>query len=358
MEIIFKSYHDIDIINNRTSRRNIDDRFNEIIQSMIQKIDTNTSVRAYKPEGDSTQVVMTVKMVTDIYKRTDIEDKEARYMLKADEVADRLRIKEIRVEENMGHLNGVQKGSLIQALIKNNDSDFRYLIAKVEHSKFIDEDDLILKSGFNPDENKIWKTCIFNCIYDDEEVEIDEASVYVNNKATYWVNEFLELQELRSNEKNTKDAWKSIESNLKKHLKKGAPSDYFVLRNAVINYFRNSQEIIYDDMLDIIFTNYEPIDTQKLKIEEIKTELKKLPDEKNFDRKFTSAPTEIKAKIKSIHKVNNDIDIIIKAGLEGELSRYKDVIHTEDRKDGNRFLVIKVTDDETYNMLNLDRVDN
>ena len=357
MEIIFKTYHGIDITNDRINRRSIENNFDEIIKSMIVKINENASSKAYKPIANNTQVVNTIDNIINVHINDENENKIVEYLLQSDSIADRLRIKEIAMESRMSHLSGIQKGSLLQALIKDSNLEFRYFIAKIENRNFVSDDDLILRAGFNPDENKIWKTCIFKCSIDEEDnvLNIDEANIYMNNPAVYWSSEFLEVEELRTDEKNTREAWKGIEGYIKKKLKASAPSDYFVLRNYVIKYFRTEQTIDYNNMIDSIFNGYVPIDTDLATIEEAKSELKKLPTKNNFDSNFNSVPKQVKAKLKSTHKVNNRIDIIIKEGLDGNSLEYRELIHTKEDAGGNRFVVIKVTDDETYNMLNLDR---
>ena len=53
----------------------------------------------------------------------------------------------------------VQKGSLIQALLYDEDKDSSmYLLAKVEHTDFVDDTDFSFKSGFSKDTKKIWKS--------------------------------------------------------------------------------------------------------------------------------------------------------------------------------------------------------
>lgn len=41
------------------------------------------------------------------------------------------------MQERVGHLTTVQKGSIVQALIEDN-GKYKYVIAKVEHSEWID----------------------------------------------------------------------------------------------------------------------------------------------------------------------------------------------------------------------------
>lgn len=352
MEIIFKAYHGINVESNEIEKRDISENFNEIIKEMLYKIMNNPSVKRYKTQGDRA-------VVASVIKDTVIAEKEKakeRYDGYADEIAMRLLREEVKVQSRMGHLNGVQKGSLIQALLKSDDEQYKYLIAKVEHTNFVDAVELVLKGGFNPEENKIWKTCIFSCDeIDDDEIDVSEAKVFLNHAAVYWTEEFLEVEEMKSDEKNTKVAWKSIEKVLKNELRKTATSDYFVLRSAVISYFRRPRNIDYYVMVEDIFIDYHPIDIDIDMVEKIKSRLLELPSEYDFDTNFISKPAEVKAKIKSIHKVNRDIEIIIREGLGENPDEYKDIIHVDREPNGSSWLKINVTDEETLKTFDFSR---
>lgn len=345
MEIIFKSYHGINVESNEIEKRNITEAFNGIIKDMLYKIMNNPSVKRYKTQDDRAAVANVVKDTVIAERKNAVE----LYENYTDEIAMRLLREEVIVQNRMAHLNGVQKGSLIQALIKSDDEQYKYLIAKVEHTNYVDEVELVLKGGFNPDENKIWKTCIFSCDEIDDEIDVSEAKVFLNHTAAYWTEEFLELVEMKSDEKNTKDAWISIEKVLKKELKKDAISDYFVLRSAVISYFRRPHNIDYHVMIEDIFKDYCPLDIDTMTVEKVKSRLLKLPEEYDFDTNFISKPTVVKAKIKSVHKVNRDIEIIIREGLGESPDEYKDIIHVDREPNGSSWLKINVTDEETLN---------
>lgn len=352
MEVLFKSYHGIDVNEVSATRRDITEDFDMIIEIMLDNIVRNPSARRYKTESNRAVVANIIKEII-VLDRT-LEDSEEEFNNYADEIAERLVREEAKTQKRMEHLNGVQKGSLVQAVIKISSRKFQYLIAKVEHSKFVEEIELILKGGFNPEENKIWKTCIFSCDQiEEDETDISEASVFMNNKAVYWIEHFLELQELRSDEKNTKDAWKSIEKTLQEELKKKFPSDYFTLRNAVITYFRRPRTIIYDDMINEIISEYEPIDADNEKVKEITNKLLSLPQTSGFDSNFISKPKEVKANIKSVHKINKDIDLIIREGINENIAAYKDIIYADINDNGKKVIVISATDDETYRMFKL-----
>ena len=116
----------------------------------------------------------------------------------------------------------VQKGSLIQALLYDDERDkYTYLLAKVEHTDFVDDSDFSFKSGFSKDMKKLWKSCIFEI--DDLNASIFQANVYSNNVAKYWYDNFLELDQRVSDEVNTDKAFRAIDSALNRNIKNVAP---------------------------------------------------------------------------------------------------------------------------------------
>lgn len=351
MEIIFKSYHGIDVNNNVATEREITEKFDPVIRDMLSKILGNPSEKKFETKDHRAVVANIIKEIVEI----DISDEDAQEQFDglSSEIAKRLLDEEKKVEQNMHHLKGVQKGSLIQALVKDDNGVCCYLIAKVEHSKYIDEEELELKGGFNPEENKIWKTAIFSCLIEEDYIDVSKARIFLNNPAIYWTRDFLELTEKRSDATNTRNAWKCMETVLKNNLKTSKPSDYFTLRNAVIAYFRRPRTIVYDEMINDIFDGFEPINASAEDILKIKEKLLELPSVKDFDTNFTSKPKEIKARIKSVYKVNNDIELIIREGLAGDKNNYSSIIHSNITTEGERQIIIKATETDTFNMFNL-----
>ena len=102
---------------------------------------------------------------------------------------------------------------------------------------------------------------------------------------------------------NTDRAFRAVDLVLNKNLKKIAPRDYTVTRNAVISYFKSSEQIDYDQMVNQLFENYVPVELEPEKKKKLIEKLLKLPEEKNFDRQFNVVNSVIKAKIKKTYDV-------------------------------------------------------
>ena len=259
-----------------------------------------------------------------------------------DMIADRLLRKEKEANERIAQLDtNVQKGSLILALIENEEN-ISFLLAKVEHTDFFDDTDYSIKSGFSKDTKKIWKTCLFDI--DDTEASTFSARIYSNTVAKYWWHDFLELVELQSDEYNTKRAFQSVDSALTRTLKKVAPHDHMIIRNAMYLYFNSVEHFDYSEMLDQTIRNYVPNDmteeTKGILLEKLET----LPQEKGFDRQFSTVPTVIKSSMRKTYEVYNGIQIRIPGGIE----ELKDIIWSQQDSDGKQYLKIRVNDENTY----------
>lgn len=336
MKVITQAVRVIDYENNKVLNREIMPNFSEYIEQMIAYINSNTSVREYKTRPQNAEVI---REVLEIVRQQD--DAEV-VMHNVDMIAARLLRKEKEANERIAQLDtNVQKGSLVLALIED-EGHTSFLLAKVEHTDFFDDADYSVKSGFSKDTKKIWKTCLFE-IDDINAAEIF-ARIYSNTVAKYWWHEFLELEELQSDETNTKKAFRSLETALSRNLKRVAPHDHMIIRNAMYLYFNSVEHFDYEEMLDRTVRNYIPDDmTQEVKNNLLK-KLEVLPREKGFDLQFCPVSTAIKSKMRKTYDVYNGIQIRILEGME----ELKDVICAQQDEDGKKYLKIRVNDEDTY----------
>ena len=91
----------------------------------------------------------------------------------------------------------MKKGSLVQALLYDPETErYAFLLAKVEHTDFVDVSDYTFKSGFSKDKKNLWKSCIF--MIDDLEADFYRATVYSDTAAKFWYDGFLELKPSRA----------------------------------------------------------------------------------------------------------------------------------------------------------------
>lgn len=338
MIIVNRSIRIIDYESNRILTRAIPEAFDEYVKELITHINDNNTVREFKTRSKYTEVISGALQILQE------KDNEEVVLERTNNIANRLLIKEIEAQVQIGRLNtNVQKGSLIQALIYNEDEEkFAYLLAKVEHSTFVDDVDFSFKTGFSTDKKTIWKSCLIDlmCANADEYY----AKIYSNTSAKFWSDNFLELDEMISDETNTLKSFKSIEAVLNVNLRGIATKDHTVIRNGFISYYKSRDYIDFTEMVDSVLGNYDPVDVQVEKVRDIRDKILQLPDKKGFDKQFCPVSKVINARIKKTYQVNNGIQLRITDAIED----ITDTIVAYRDEDGARYIRIKTNNEDTY----------
>lgn len=344
MNIIYNSIRIIDYVNEKVYNRDTPETFNEYVVELITHINSNNSVRAYKTSSNSAEIM---SCILDILRN---KDDEGYVVQKNDVIARRLLKTEKEAQKKVSSMNvNVRKGSLIQALIFDETRDaYLYLLAKVEHSDFIDDYDFSFKTGFSKDKKTIWKSCLIDLF--NPSAEIFDAKVYSDTKARYWSHNFLELEEIISDETNTVNAFKAIEGILNRNVKNKSKQDYIIIRNAFISYMKSNEHIDYNNMIDDVVGNYIPCEIDDEKLNDLKTKLYELPTKRKFDCQFNSVPKAINARIGKVYKVNTGIEVKI----TDSIPNLRETIRAFQSADGNRYLQIKTTDTDTYESFKID----
>ncbi len=346
MLIVQKS---IRIINYEASNiipREIPDAFDAYVAELINHISNNTAVREYKTRSTFTEVIGCV--LTLCANQGD----ESFVLEKMDTMANRLLLKEIEAQGQIRRTNTiVQKGSLIQALLFDEVLErYVYLLAKVEHTEWVDDSDFTFKTGFSKDKKTMWKSCLFDL----SDLTADEfhAKIYSDTKAQYWSNGFLELDEMNSDETNTQRAFQAIDATLGHGFKGITRPDHTIIKNHFIGYLKNNEHIDYPTMVNSILENYQPVDTEldpeevqtmTGKIKTIRAKLLEQPERKKFDCQFNSVNSAINARIRKVYPVNDGIDLKVSRDIEDLSSTIRSV-----EEDGIRYIKVRTNNDETY----------
>lgn len=338
MEIIMQTIRIIDYENNVVYVRETPDTFSEYISQLIAYINGNTTIREYKTRSNSTEVISSVLSIINSQLDGELVTD------KINVIANRLLLKEREAQESVSHMDiNVQKGSLIQALLYDYESNqYTYLLAKVEHTDFIDDSDFMFKSGFSKDMKRLWKSCVFE--FDDLSASSFRAKVYSNTVAKYWYDDFLELDKVVSDETNTDRAFRAIDSTLNRNVKNVAPRDHTVLRNSLIAYFKSNEYIDYDIMIRDTIENYHPVELEREKMEKVIASIRELPSKYNFERQFNTVPSVINARIKRIYDVCSGVQLKITDAVED----FSDTIKAYRDDDGNKYIRIKTDNDLTF----------
>ncbi|WP_426349944.1 hypothetical protein ACPWSR_01580 [Alloiococcus sp. CFN-8] len=338
MEIVMQTIRIIDYENNVVYVRETPETFSDYVRQLITYVNSNTSIREYKTRSANTEVI---NCVIDIVKNQ--IDSEI-VTEKIDYIAHRLLLKEREAQNKVAHMDiNVQKGSLIQALLYDVENDkYTYLLAKVEHTDFVDESDFSFKSGFSKDMKKLWKSCVFEI--EDIAATTFSANIYSNTVAKYWFDDFLELDQVVSDEVNTEKAFRAIESALNRNIKNIAPRDHLLLRNSLIHYFKTNDYIDYDTMVQSTLGNYNPVELEQEKMEKIIDKIKELPEKHKFDKQFSVVSSLINARIRKVYDVCQGIQLKITDAIDNideTIKAYRD-------RDGNRYIKIKTDNDLTF----------
>lgn len=338
MEIVIQTIRIIDYENNAVYVRDTPETFSDYVRQLITYINGNTSIREYRTRSVNTEVI---SCILDIVKNQIDADL---VMGKIDFIANRLLLKEREAQTSVAHMDtNVQKGSLIQALLYDEEDDkYTYLLAKVEHTDFVDDSDFSFKSEFSKDMKKLWKSCTFEI--DNLNSAYYSAKVYSNTVAKYWYDNFLELDQVVSDEVNTDKAFRAIDSTLNRNVKNIAPRDHTLLRNTLITYFRSNDFIDYDTMITNTVENYHPVELEQEKLEKVIEKLRELPEKHNFDNQFNTVSSAINARIRKVYDVCHGVQLKITDAIDD----FDDTIKAYRENDGNRYIRIKTDNDLTY----------
>lgn len=300
------------------------------VQFLFEMITKKEDHRYFRFQSDTTEVKGCIYDL--IMDGTNYEDKCLA-------IANRLLRKEKEAQEKYGHLKDIQRGSLIQTQIQSDGKKI-FIIAKIDLDPFLDEFDLKKKSGL-PFERFLLKSCLLEYNLSNE---LEKISLYDSTPriANYWYKEFLEAEELNTDEHNTNVAFKAIDNEFTMKLKNKFPSDYTFLRNNLIGYFRTNDVFVFNNMINYVFGEYQSIDPA-LDLELFKQRIRELPQKKNFDERFTIVHGLISARYKRIINLTDQIDLNLKSDIEN----LSDVIKAQD-VNGEKYVMIKT--EKGYNI--------
>lgn len=251
-------------------------------------------------------------------------------------IAEKLLSVEIEAQKKINAMKKkIRKGALL-VLLLSRDNHYNFVILKIEHSDFFDEMESKIKKGLPLNRQRLQKSCLvsFNDSFDVEEILISDSGATISE---YWWNYFLGSVELQSSELNTKNAFGSIESFLKREVEKHSSVDYWYMRNDIITYFRNNDHFAYDEIVDRIRSHKPESPVIHERFNDIIEKFIALPDHKKskFDRLFELEPSVIRARIKKTIALSDNIELRI----NGEVADFRKKI-VPDSDELGKFLKI------------------
>lgn len=307
MNILYHSLYKVDIKTQETSLQEFAENYNvnNYIMELLKSVSDNEGDREYIFEDGSITMKTYLTQLIAGDNRDNISER----------IANRLLQEETKAQSRIAHLKKeIQKGVLIISYVQMTNSESKVVISKADYNEFIEEISGNLSSGL-PTKKKIFKAFIANVSSDGDTDEITKLVTYDSNttKASYWTKEFLELEEVRDDEKNTLTAFNAIKRDILNPLKrkKEYKADWLCLWNATIAYFRGEGEFDITHYKDTIVGSYQPVEPS-LDINNLKNKIEKLPKKDNFDNRFTKKPQVVNAKFKDTIKLSDEMDLILK----------------------------------------------
>ena len=349
MAVLFKAMHSIDIDANEIREKiQIPQEFENFISELINFITNNSNVKNYKVHDDNTQTVACVKRIIAYANRIatmlgygniveQIHDQ-------SESIADKLLRVEVDAQQRIEATGqNVKRGSLIQALIKDENGGLYFVLAKVEHREWYDGESLLKNFGFPNDKKNVWKSAVFQVSLDEDDIVFDRIQVYTDNAAKYWANLFLELDEERSDSTNTRVVFSTLERTLERCVKKKSESDYMILRNTLIGEMKKPRLINYDEFIDELVLDYQP-ENQALNMQEVRTQLIEIGNQNKFDKQFQTDPSQVKTRRKNKYKPVSGVEL----SIVGAIDNLKRDIRSRESDENGRYLEIRCTDNETF----------
>lgn len=300
MEIKNIFLHHIDVENNSVNNIELDGssiNLNSYIDSLVHEILDQPNKRLYSFKDGETEIKNSLGSILE-----NIENLEDLILNNAK----RLLEKEKKSQERMSRLDiEIQKGSLLH-LHFVTDKINQIIICKVEHDEVLSETNFDKIKGLNT-KKKVFKAIL---VFFDDNNNITFNYVFDKNSSKYWWDDFLELVQKNTDEKNTELSLNEIDKVLTTHRKKFY-ADFLILRNSMIGHYRNKDSFNYTQLIDEVFRNYTPINSEFPKNKTIKR-LEELPSKKGFDTQFVITKKKINKraqhKIRLAHNLYLNID--------------------------------------------------
>lgn len=287
IEIQLLSLHQLDVSTNSIEKIKIDVEKETIIKyvdALIDEILENPNKRLYKFKDGNTEVKNSIPNII-----SNSDNLETTLLNNAKRLLEKEVNTDIRMQKTLRIK--LQRGSLMQIHFKQGEFD-NLLICKVEHDEIINEKSFELNRGLNT-KKKVFKAFLYYLGNENREEEI-----YLNDKnnSKYWWYDFLELEQVNTNDANTENSLDKLVKIIDKEKKKeGLALDGTLLRNSIVGYFKSNKEFNFTEVYDIV-SNYTPFNS-KFPLTNIISKFDKLKDDKSFDNQFSIVQKKVDKRI-------------------------------------------------------------
>lgn len=318
--------HHIDVNNNSVTQINLQlnpQNLNDYVEELLNEIIANPNRRKYSFKDGNTEVKTSlIKILENDSNVGNITELNAKRLLE----------KEVNAQEWMRSRNlpkEIQKGSLLHLNFDINGTK-QIIICKVEHDEVLNELNFEKVRGLNT-KKKVFKSIL---IIFDVQGEIAENYVFDKHNSKYWWDDFLELQQQYTDDDNTEKSLNEIDKTLTP-LRNKFYADYVILRNSVIGYFKNNDNLNYSDFISNVVQSYDPVNDDFPK-QELITKLNELPSKKGFDTQFSVVKKKINKKIKHRIKLANNLFL----SIDDYVDNLRNILKPWKDAQGNKYVQI------------------
>jgi hypothetical protein len=337
MEIISKYLYVVDRNTESVTEAEFQDSqpINDYVMNVLNTVVESVGDREYRFQQDSITMQTWLNQI--------IQRRRTKNVCKL--IAERLLSKEIEVQERIEHLGkAIPKGMLIVSLVDmqlSERDEKKVIIVKADYDEIIEQTTGALKTGLST-KKKFYKAFIANVTV----TQITKLATYDTNTtmANYWWKDFLELEVVRKNNINTKNAFDAIEKDIINPVKSQSKQDYLHLWNLTLGYFRLEGEFSLEYYRDNIIGRYTPY-SDNISISDLQAKCNNLPNRGNFDRRFDKDLSGIKGKkLKNTIRLTNEIDLVFKDSV----ANLGEILRAEVNDAGEKFLIIKSAEGYEY----------
>lgn len=307
MNIIFNKLFKIDIGEHEAEEIPSPDDNNDLkeyIVDLLNKIIGNRDKKGFEFESDTTEVK---GLIDNIIAVEHVDE----YLDPCLAIANRLHRKEVDSEKNNNLGVPPVKGILVISLIEDEENKKRIIISKADYNEFLDVISYKKRQGF-PIKKKVYKAFLANI----SDSVIEKVAVYDTNSAftVYWYRDFLELKKVHSDEYNTEEVFKIIETKVLNPIRTKHKADYFELWNATVRYFRVQDEFDLEHYVTELLDKHKSL-TDGLDLNAGVGSLRATIAKAKVDSRFTIKPEVIKKRLKKTIPLTPQIDLNIKDGI-------------------------------------------
>ncbi|WP_298509120.1 hypothetical protein [uncultured Kordia sp.] len=334
MNILFSSLHHVD--NSNSSVRSISITLSSTLidytNKLFKQINESENKKIYTFKSDKTEVRQVIENVINNKERNDsVELSASRLLEKETKAQEWMDSRKMKVK--------ILKGSLFQTLIEI-DGEKKVIICKADHNQYLDENSLSLRSGL-PWDKKIFKAALIH-INNDNSI-FEEVDILDVNHSKYWYDDFLELREKHNSSYNTQQSMNKIDIRVFNNIKKKYPSDYWILRNSFIGFFRSKSNFEIEDFISTLLDDYYPVDIEFPK-DSIVNKIRALPKQFDFDSSFSISKKDIKKRASRKVKIAENIDL----HLKNHIKNFKGIIHSGKTDSGQMFIQVFTEEESVY----------